>query len=86
MLVEQWLPVTHALRPMARETSDGHSLVGILTQHQGLLAATLYQQVANRLVVNLQVRERDLGDLFILYILNLLKQLLHGQEDDAGLL
>jgi hypothetical protein len=71
---------------MAGKASDRHSLVRILTQHQWLLASALYQQVANRLVVDFQVRERDLGHLFILYVLNLLKQLLHSQEDDAGLL
>ena len=71
---------------MAGKPSDRYRLIGILAEHQGLFTATLHQQVANGFVVDLQVRERDLGDLFILYVLDFLKQLLHSQKDYARLL
>lgn len=82
----QYVPPTHALWSVAGETSDGYSLVSILAEHQGLFTATLHQQVANGFVVDFQVRERDLRDLFILDVLNLLKQFLHSQKDNAWLL
>ena len=52
--------------PMAGETSDGNGLVCVFSQHQGLLAAALDEQIADGLVVDLQVGERDLGDLLLL--------------------
>jgi len=82
----QCIPPTYALWSVAGKTSDRYRLVGILAEHQGLFTATLHQQVANGFVVDLQVRERDLGDLFILYVLNLLEQFLHSQKDYARLL
>lgn len=71
---------------MAGETSYGNGLVRILAQHQRLLAAALDQQIADRLVVDFQVGERDLGGLCFLHLLYLLEKLLHGHEDDARLL
>jgi len=82
----QCIPPTYALWSVAGKTSDRYSLVGILAEHQGLFTAALYKQVANCLVVDFQIGERDLGDLFILYVLNLLEQFLHSQKDNAGLL
>ena len=75
--------LTYVLRAVAGEPRDGHGLVGVLAQHQRRLAAAFDQQVANRLVVDLEVRQGDFRDARLLHLLNLLKQLLHGHEDDA---
>jgi hypothetical protein len=71
---------------MASESGYRDSLVRVFAQHQCRCASTLHQQVADRLVVDLQVRQCDLGDFSFLYVLDLLEKLLHSHEDDTGLL
>jgi hypothetical protein len=74
---------TYVLRAVAGEARDGHGLVGVLAQHQRRLAAALDEQVADRFIIDLEVRQGDFRDARLLHLLDLLKQLLHGHEDDA---
>jgi hypothetical protein len=71
---------------MTREACNRDSLVRILSQHQRLLAAAFYEQIADRLVVDFKVRERNLAHLLLLQLVDLLEQLLHRHEDYTRLL
>lgn len=61
-------------------------MVGILTKHQSPLTTAWHEQIPDGFVVYLEVRERHFGVLVIFSFAYPLKQLLHGQEDDARLL
>ncbi|KAI6760492.1 hypothetical protein HG530_009352 [Fusarium avenaceum] len=72
---------------VTRQSGDANSLVAVLSEHQATLTtAARKQQVANGFVVNLKIAQTQLSDLVLAALINLLKQFLHGHENDTRML
>lgn len=78
------------MRVVAGETRYRYCLICILPKHEpgfiGHRCSTGNKQISDSLVVDLKVRERYFGYFVCVQIGYALEQLLHCQEDDAGLL
>ncbi len=71
---------------MARQSSNRHRLIGILAKHQSTFTTTWHEQIADGLIIDLEIRQRDVGIFIRSTFRDAFEELLHSQKDDAGLL